>query len=63
MIDIDSTLKQQQLLTYKIQTEKTEDGHVVALFRDEMKTFNEFVGFFKKKKESQKKLGQVLKQI
>ena len=54
MIDIDSTLKQQQLLTYKIQTEKTADGHVVALFRDEMKTFNEFVGFFKKKKESPK---------
>jgi len=54
MIDIDSALKQQQLPKYRIQTEQTADGHVVALFRDEMKTFYEFVGFFRKKKESQK---------
>ena len=48
MIDIDSALKQQQLPISKIQTEQTVDGHAAALFRDEMKTFNEFVNFFKK---------------
>ena len=48
MIDIDSALKQQQLPISKIQTEQTVDGHAAALFKDEMKTFNEFVNFFKK---------------
>ena len=48
MRGIDSTPKQQQLLSFQIQTEQTVDGHVAALFKDEMKTFNEFVNFFKK---------------